>query len=173
MTVGYTSYKATATQAGITMLAGSATFQTLVGAASATLAKAKIVEEWGGTPVLAGGQGKAVASDLSAFTATPPFAILRNAELITERIGVGIIAYRGTISLLLLQARRLTGETAPETLRRAANIADAIRAEIQAQFGTSGCFAEGACSIHGPGLPDETGADADAIEAIITIDFEG
>lgn len=173
MPVTATSYKALATQAGITMLAGSATFRTLVGAATATLAKAKIVEEWGGTPALAGGQAKAYASDLSAFTPAPPYAIARCIELITAREGVGIIRYRGSIGLLILQARRVSTETPPESLRRATNVADAIRDEIQAQFAAAGCFAEGVAGINGPTLPDESSADGDGIASEITIDFEG
>lgn len=173
MTVSYTSYKASATLAAITMLSASSTFQTLVGAANATAAKAKIIEEWGGTPKLAGGQGKAIACDNSAFTATPPYAILRVPEIQTELIGVGFYRFRGEVELVLLQARKLTSETPPESMRRSTNIADAIRDEILAQFGSSGAFAEGTCSIIGPGLPDDAGADADALLAHLTITFEG
>jgi hypothetical protein len=173
VTVAYTSYKASATFAAITMVAGSATFQTLVAAASATLAKAKIVEEWGGTPKLAGGEGKAIACDNSGFTATPPYAIVRVPEIRTELVGVGFYRFYGEVEILLLQARKLTGETPPESMRRAANIADAIRAEINAQFGATSCFATGSCSIIGPGLPDDAGADADALQAHLTITFEG
>ncbi|MES2340003.1 MAG: hypothetical protein V4537_18065 [Pseudomonadota bacterium] len=173
MTVAYTSYKASATFAALTMLSGSATFRTLVGAATPTLALAKIVEEWGGTPKLAGGEGKAIASDNSAFTATPPYAIVRVPEIQTELIGVGFYRYHGEVDILVFQARKLTGETPPESMRRATNIADAIRDEITAQFGATSCFATGSCSIIGPGLPDDAGADADALQAHLTITFEG
>ncbi len=173
MTVAYTSYKASATFAALTMLSGSTTFRTLVGAASPTLALAKIVEEWGGTPKLAGGQGKAIAADNSAFTATPPYGIVRVPEIQTELIGVGFYRYHGEVEILLFQARKLTSETPPESMRRASNIADAIRDEINAQFGATSCFATGSCSIIGPGLPDDAGADADSIQAHLTITFEG
>jgi hypothetical protein len=159
--------------AAITMLAGSATFRTLVGAATPTLALAKIVEEWGGTPKLAGGQGKAIACDNSAFTATPPYAIVRVPEIQTELIGVGFYRYHGEVGILIFQARKLTGETPPESMRRAANIADGDPRRDPAQFGATGCFATASCSIIGPGLPDDAGADADALQAHLTITFEG
>jgi hypothetical protein len=173
MTVAYSGYRGSALQAGITMLAACASFRTLVGAATPTLAKAKIVEEWGGTPALAGGQGKAYACDGSSFTATPPFAHLHVPPIDRELDGVGVYRYRGKCVISLIQARLLTGETPPEQLRRASNVAEAILGELAAQFGSSGCFATGTVNLDGPGLPDETGADRDAIEAVLTIDFEG
>lgn len=173
MTVAYTSYKASATLAAITMVAGSSTFRTLVSAATPTLALAKIVEEWGGTPKLAGGKDKAIASDNSAFTSSPPFAIVRLPSLDVERIGVAVYRYHGVVDVVLIMPRFATGETPPESLRRATNTADGIRADILAQFGTTGCFAVGTCEIVGPGLADETGADHDALQALLTITFEG
>ncbi len=173
MTVSYSGYRGSALQAGITMLSTCAAFQTLTTTASPTLAKAKIIEEWGGTPALAGGQGKAYACDGSSFTATPPFAHLHVPPIEVERDGVGVYRYRGQCIISLIQARKLTGETPPESLRRASNVAESIRDQLTAQFGGTGCFAEGRVSLEGPGLPDETGADRDAIEAVLTIDFEG
>ncbi len=173
MTVSYTSYKASATLAAITMVAGSATFRTLVSAATPTLALAKIVEEWGGTPKLAGGREKAIASDNSAFTATPPYAIVHLPSLDVERIGIAVYRYHGSVDVVLIMPRRVSTETPPESMRRATNTADAIRDEILAQFGTTGCFAVGTCEIIGPGLADETGADSDALQALLTISFEG
>jgi hypothetical protein len=58
-------------------------------------------------------------------------------------------------------------------MRRATNVADAIRDDILAQFGTTGCFAEGTCEIVGPGLPDDVGADAATLHSLLTISFEG
>jgi hypothetical protein len=58
-------------------------------------------------------------------------------------------------------------------MRRAANIADAIRDEILRSSAPPTASPRASCSIAGPGLPDETGADADALQAHLTITFEG
>lgn len=173
MTVTYDSYLAKVVEYAITMLAGSATFRTLVAAASPTAAKSWIVESWGGDPATAGLAGKAKAVDGTAFVAVPPFAHVHSPGMDPASAGIGVFTYTGEVFIGLLQARKLTGETPAEQFRRARNIGDAIRAEIQAQFGGTGVLAQGVVTIDGPEMPDATSADGDALLVNLVISWEG
>lgn len=172
MPVTYDSYLAKVVEAGITMLAASATFRTLVGAADSAAAKTRIVESWGGAPAQAGGAAKAKAVDGTSFTAAPPFGHVHSPGMQQELAGVGFYIYRGDVMIGLVQVRKLTGETPAEQFRRARNIADGVRADLTAMFGTTGCFAQGTIDIDGPELPDETGADGDALVATLILSWE-
>jgi hypothetical protein len=135
MVVTADSYEAKAVDLAITMLANSTTFQTLVGAANATAAKAKIIESWGGNPGRTGGKGKATATDGTQFTINPPFAVVHQSEIDTELGGVASIDYSGSIGIELHLARVTATDSPPETFRRGRNTLGFIRAELLALFG--------------------------------------
>lgn len=173
MPVTYDSYLAKVVEYAITMLAASATFRTLVAAADSAAAKTRIIESWGGAPTQAGGVAKAKAVDGTSFTTTPPFAHVHATGMDPTSAGIGVYTYRGDVLIGLVQARKLTGETPAEQFRRARNIADAVRADLMAMFGTANCFAQGTIVIDGPELPDETSADGDALVATLILSWEG
>lgn len=78
----YTSYEAQAIQAAITMLSGSSTFRTLVGAADAAAALASIIEHDGGSPLDNGADGIAKSCNGTSITlASASFALLVQGEI--------------------------------------------------------------------------------------------
>lgn len=166
-----TSYEALVVANAITMLATSATFQALVGVATAALARGRIIESWGGNPGRTGGRTQATASNGEAFTLAAPFAIVHQAEMTPELAGVASFDYSGTVTIRLHLVRQSAGETAPDTFVRGRNVMGAIRAEVEALFGSSGCLASGTVRSEGPFLPDETGAEGDDLTAELFIDW--
>lgn len=173
MPVSYDSYEAKAVERVIAMLADSATFRTLVAAATAAAAKQRIVESWGGEPRDAAGDERAVACDGTAFAAVPPFAHVHCAELTPTLEGIGVYSYAGTVMIGLAMPRRAALETPGEAMRRGRNVLGAIRLELTTMLGGSTYLATATISTQGPEVPDDTGADRDAIFGTITIDFEG
>jgi hypothetical protein len=173
-----TSYLALARSYGITMLARSATWQSIIvsalgGVASEALGLSRIIEVYGGSPPKAGGANKARATDGSSFTMTSPYALAILPAVPRQLGGVGSYDYSGTVLLQLSLLGIQTGELTPDFVRRVANQADAICDEINALFGASGCLGSGAASSELLPLPDETGASRAEAWADITIDFDG
>lgn len=172
MPVSPTSYSALATQCGVAMLAASTTFQTLVGAANSTAALSWIIESFGGNPRANNAQDKATATDGTLFATTSPHGIVHLRTFNRTLAGVGYWNSEGTTEIAIYQARFLTGEKPPEQLRRARNVLDGIRADIDALFGTqSTYYATGNTSEEGPGFPDDTGADAGLSLGVLLINW--
>lgn len=166
-----TSYEAKAVANGIAMLSRSATFQTLVGLATPTLALGRIIESWGGNPARTSSRAQATATNGENFTLAAPFAIVHQSEMTTELAGVASYDYTGTISIRLHLARQSGSEAAPDTFVRGRNVLGNIRAELEALFGSDGCLANGAIRSEGPFLPEETGAEGDDLTAELFIDW--
>ena len=172
MPVTADSYEAKVVEFAITMLAGSATFRALVGAATPALAKAFIIESWGGNPPNTGGRGKFTATENSQKTFAPPFALVHASEMDTELAGTTSYDYSGTVAIEIHMPRQTGSDTPPETFRRGRNTMGAIRDEIAAQFGATNCLATGSTSSAGPTLPDQTAADGNALIGDITINWQ-
>lgn len=176
MTEPYTSYDAIAMSNAITMLAGSATFRTLLGAtlgASAITAKARIIESWGGNPPQAGAARSAKATDGTSFALVPPFAHIHVPSIPSDRIAVATYEYRFDVRIVVLMPRLVGSETPAETFRRGRNVLGGIRADIEDQFGDTGCFAVGSVNTEGPELPHEASADGDSLVGSIIVSVEG
>lgn len=157
MTVTYDSYEAAVVGYAIEMLAGSATFRTLVGAATPTLAKARIIEFDGGDPYVVG-QANAKAADGSTFTIAPPWAQVASTEFISDdTTALGWIRRSGQVEIAVTMPT-VAGDTPAERVRRSLNILGGIRADIEAQFGTAGKLALGYVTTTALPLPDDTGA---------------
>lgn len=172
MTTTSTSYEAQALDLGVAHLINSASFQALLGVTSAAAARRRVIETDGGIPAdhnPADGDPQATAGDDSVFTLEPPFAIAAEATDPPEEAGTGVYTRRGKVVLTLALPRRLPGETAPQAQRRGRNVLGGIRADCEAQFGAAGRLATGTAAAEGPFLPDEIGAERDALFGIITL----
>jgi hypothetical protein len=168
----YTSFEAQAIQAAITMLSGSATFRTLVGAADAAAALASIIEHDGGSPLDNGADGIAKSCNGTAITlATAPFAILVQGEIDADADqAYGWQRLSGKIDVWI-HVPTITGLAIQERTRRAWNLSGAIREEMRAQIGSTGCLALCAITAGTMPLPDDVGAEAGGIAAHLTIDW--
>jgi hypothetical protein len=178
MTVTPSSYEAYSVKYAIDMLAASSTFQTLVGAtvgnaaAKIAAAKAFIVESYGGNTNEAGGSAKAYATDGAALTLSAPYAHVNSVRMDANYIGVGTYEYSGDIEIILVIARTVSGEKAPEIFRRARNVGGGIRSDLEALFGTAGYLARGEVEFEGPMIRDDTGAESGDVLVHLTIKWE-
>jgi len=168
MTVPYTSYEAAVIGYAIAMVAGSAAFRTLVGAADTTAALGFIVEFDGGDPAEAG-DGQAIAANGVAFDMTPPFAQVASMQYPTDdEQAIGWIKREGAV-LVAIVIPPTAGHTAPERTRNALNVLGTIRDDIDAQFGTAGKLARGRAELELQPLPDGAGASRGTTSGVITI----
>lgn len=174
MTTGYTSYESLALKYAINMLAASATFQTLVGAANATAAGAFIVESDGGEPleILNAQTALAYNGDQLDLMA-PPFAIVSSDTMDSQQAGVGVYDRSGSIRVMLFCARQIDGDNPDGVMRAARNAMGAIRSDLEALQGTAATYLATIESIdtEGPFKPDSTGPDAHVIPCILTINW--
>jgi hypothetical protein len=137
MTVPYTSYEAKIVDALANLIAGSATFRTLVGAATPTIARGSIIELDGGmsegTPRACAGTGALINLATAAG-----WAHLAPEPTDLDPLAVGWLCWSkgGTVAVHLWM-RATTGDTPPERRRRALNTLGLIRAEIEAQLGAA------------------------------------
>lgn len=166
--VPYTSYEAAVIGYAIAMVAGSAAFRTLVGAADAMAALGFIVEFDGGDQAEAG-EGQAIAANGVAFDMTPPYAQVASMSFPTDdEQAFGWTKREGAV-LVAIVIPPTTGHTAPERTRNALNVLGTIRNEIEAQFGQSGKLARGRAELEIKPLPDSSGASRGTTSGIITI----
>ena len=167
-----TSYEASTIDLAIEMLAQSATFRTLVGAASAALARGYIVNGWGGDPVTAGGKGKTTMADGSVITRPNKYAIVAPAPDTFRRVQIGLRewSHSGQIRIVV-QDELLPSESAEAVTVRGRNTMGEIATELEAQFGTAGRLLGGDLSPSGPSLPDMTGSKRGTYDFMITIDW--
>lgn len=169
--VTYQSYEAAALGFGIAMLAGSATFQTLVGATDALTALSKIIEHDGGTPSSqAGVAGKAKACDGTSFTlAGASWAQVAQTTVPGDStVATGWTKRSGEIRIALV-IKPTASHTPPERTRNAANITGLVRDEIEAQLGQPGKLALADVSYELMPLPDATGSMAGYTSGLVTI----
>jgi hypothetical protein len=172
MPTTYDSYESKVIEYALAMLINSAQFRLMVGAATPTDAKSFVVESWGGDPGRTTGKNKFIASDNAQKNAVPPYALITENNIDPQLNGISSIDYNGQVVIQLVMPRKLTGETPPESMRRARNVLGIIRDEIQAQFGTTGRLATGAAISAGPFIPEDSGADGDALLAEILINWQ-
>ena len=157
MTVTYDSYEAAVVGYSIDMLCGSATWRTIVAAATPALAKARVIEFDGGDPYEVG-QNQAKAADGSTFTVAPPYAqVATTAFDADDTTALGWVKRSGQVEIAITFAP-VAGDTPAERVRRTLNLLGQIRAEIEAQFGTAGKLALGYVTTQLMPLPDDTGA---------------
>jgi hypothetical protein len=173
MPVTADSYEAKAIELAATMLAASASFRAAVGAASASAAKAFIVETTSGLEVDSKtGIGTAMdGSDLDL--AVPPYAIIGlDPGLDVEAGGVGYVDYMTVIVVRLVLKRVGTGQNPAEGSRDAWNLAGKVRAEMQAQVGGANAFADAEVATAGLAM-DEENVHRDHSVAQLTITSRG
>jgi hypothetical protein len=167
-----TSYAAWTVQYAIAMLAASATFQTLVGAANETEALAFIVNGWGGDPQTAGGQGKTTMADGTVKDRPTSYGLVSPEDPVVRRTGIAFrsSSYSGRIQVFIVAAVQ-ANETAESVTVRGRNLLDAIAADIDAQFGSVGKLLAGDLEVSGPSLPDAVGSKRATFDGQITIDW--
>jgi len=175
MTVTADSYEAAAIELAIAMLAGSATFRSLVGAATAADAQAFVVETHSGTPGQnAGRLGNGLAMNgASIDLSKPTYAIIGlDPGLDTQVGGVGFYDYEFSLGIRLVLPRSAADLTPAESTRQAWNRTGLIRAEMQAQVGGASALAD--AEIASAGLfMDEEGIHASHIITQLTITARG
>ena len=168
MSVPYSSYEAAVVGHAIAMVAGSAAFRTLVGAADATAALGFIIEYDGGDPAEAGDR-QAIAANGVPFDQAPPFAQVASMQFPTDdEQAFGWIKREGAV-LVAIVIPPTPGHTAPERTRNALNVLGTIRDELDAQFGQAGKLARGRAELELQPLPDGAGASRGTTSGIITI----
>ncbi len=150
MTVSPTSYEALVIDYAAAMLAGSATFQTLVSAGSASAARAYIVETENGT------------------AKAKPYALVHAEAFKSEFIAQGVYGRSGEI-ICIIHVANTANDTAPEIHRRLRNTGGAIRAEMLALQGGSGYLSHVTIDVDGPVRRDDTGADNSTAQILLTI----
>lgn len=177
MTVAAESYEAKALELAIAMLCGSATFRTLVDAASSDAAKARVIETYGGAPSQnAGRLGKGIATDGTAVDLdVDQYAVvglIPDSGLSTDAGGVGYYDYEFTIGIRLVMNRSIDTLTAAESARNAWNVTGKISAEMLALVGGANALAD--CEIQSTGpFMDEDGVHRDRIISELTITARG
>jgi hypothetical protein len=129
MPIAATSYEAQVSAAMLNMLAASATFQTLTGAASAAAARAFLIEDDGGQIT----QGK--ACDGTALNAGVTYFVVRTGPLRRVDRAFNTYGAEGEVGILGVLAR-IGNESDTDALRRARNAQGGIRADLEAMFGT-------------------------------------
>lgn len=150
-----TSYEALVVAYAIEQLAACATFQTLTGTASAAAAKARIVDGWGGWPADNAGRDKATNALGDVIALEAPFAEAHSTAFDRQQVALAEYGHRGEVTILVVAAAG-ADELPPDVMRRGRNLAGAIAAEFQAQFGTVGRLLAGDVRVEGPSAPDET-----------------
>lgn len=131
--VAPTSYLALFVAALVQQLADVTAFQTLVGAANATAAKGSIIKDAGGDPA----DGATAVDGSSINCGTESFAIIRRGD--ATRVDRGALLSWGweipfEIDLII---RPTPSDSEPSDFTRAENHADAVRAGMEALFGSS------------------------------------
>lgn len=172
MTVAAESYEAKALENVITMLAKSATFQALVGAANETEAKASIIETHGGNLGEANTAKAVDGSDIDLVVDN--FAAVGFETGLDVSAGaVGYSDYDFAIGVRIVRNRVMPGKTPAEVTRTAWNDTGKIRAEMQANVGADGCLADADISSAGLFMDEEEGVNRDRIITQLTATARG
>lgn len=175
MTVAAESYEAKALELAINMLCASASFQALVGAASAAAARAFVVETTSGAPADTNGKlGKGFATTGAELDlAVPPYAIVGlEPGVARTRGGVGYFDYDFSVVIRLVFVRRISGDAPPDSGRRAWNVTGQITDQINAQVGGADALADAEAKSEGIFM-DEEGVHRDHVITQITITAQG
>lgn len=174
MAVTHDSYEAAVLGYAIAMLAGSATFRTLVGAATDAAAKAFIIEVDGGEELEAG-VGKAIACDGSTLTfansdgkITKAYAQVASLVFPAEQVAVGWERREGEVAIAIVMPAT-SGDKPHERTVRALNVLGAIRSELRSQLGAAGKLAAGSVDCALRPIPESTGALRGCQQGILTI----
>jgi hypothetical protein len=150
VTVTYDSYEAKVLECVALMVAGSSTFQTLVGAISAAAARAYVVETE---------KGSAMAK---------PYALVHSEEYRQEKLAHGVYGHSGE-ALVIVHTTNTSGDTDPEIHRRLRNTAGAIKTEMLALMGQPTYLSNCTIDVEGPARRDETGADRGTAQIILNV----
>ena len=169
--VAPTSYEANTVDLAIEMLAQSATFRTLTGAANAAAARGFIVNGHGGDPQQNGAQGKTTMADGTQVTRPANYAIVSSEDFQRERIAFVEYAHSGVIQVIVI-ATTTGGDTPADIMVRGRNVMGAIAAEIETQFGQSGRLLAGHVETHGPSLPETTGSGRGTYDFLIDLHWQ-
>lgn len=138
MAVSASSYEAKASSAAVDLLAGSSTFQALVGAINATAAKAFIVEDYSGSAD-AGSGDTFLAVDGTAVDYTATWAYVRLLGTETEQRAFQTRGRSGSV-LFFLNLPVDATDTPAEQFRRARNAQGDIRADMETAIGGASTF---------------------------------
>lgn len=173
MSVPYTSYEAQVIQAIITMVATSATFQTLTSTVTPAAAKAYIIELDGGDEdEVTGGTGRSTACDnstLNRLTAACWAHVCERPPELNPESHAWLTWSRSGEITVRIWSRRTTSDTPPERRRRMMNIIGSIRADLEALFTAAGCLPAGQITSRLEALPDDTGYARDLDSGLLTI----
>lgn len=150
MPVTSDSYEAKVIDYVAAMVAASATFQTLTGAANAAAARAFVIETE---------KGSAQAK---------PYALVHSEQFADERLAHGVYGHRGEV-IVVIHTTNTGSDSAPEVHRRLRNTAGSIKAEMLALVGTTGYLSNCTIDVDGPVRKDETGADAGTAQILLTL----
>ena len=176
MTVTASSYEAVALGNAVRMLSACASFQAMVGAASAAAALGSIIESVGGNPgENAGKKGMAIAVDGAEIDlGSSPHAIVGLVPGLSSSGGsIGYYDRDFTIRISLIQLRRLSDTELPSDMsRRAWNNTGLIRDQLEAQKGSAGALADFEANSDGLFM-DEEGVGRNSIITEITITARG
>jgi hypothetical protein len=159
MTVTSTSRTAKVSEALVQQLADCAAFQTLVGAANATLAKSYIIEDASGDPA----SGGLSTNNVAVNCATATIAVVRLTESrMVDRSALLTYGWEDEAEIDLV-IRNTPNDTAPEAYRRARNSSGDIVDQFQALFSASAArICWGLVSLSSPMQSDEIRALAGA-----------
>lgn len=131
MPVTSTSYEAQVSAALVAMLAGSATFRALVGAADSTAARAFIVEDFGGEELR--------AVDGSTINTAGSWATVRLLKTRRVERALYTFGHEGD-ALVAIHCAAVANDTPAEAMRRARNAQGTIAADMTALLGTVGAL---------------------------------
>jgi len=152
MPVTATSYASKVSDAVVRMLAASTTFQTWVSAASAALAKNKIIEDD------SGGAVSKYASDGTTADLTGNWAVVRVGDVKSTDRAWLLFGKEGEAAITLVE-KLTANDLPPEIIRRARNNADLIRADFEALFSTAADFIPAGILTTSPThVADDTGS---------------
>lgn len=160
MPVAPISYEAQVSAALVAMIAASASWQAACGVATATLARACIIEDDAGL------RRASLNVDGTALDTARIWAAVRVGTAKTTLRAWQTYGRSGEAQILIV-APKIPGDTPADAERRARNLAGAIRDDINAQWGQvvggTPTPAAGDCDVAAPVLADDTGPLAGSI----------
>jgi hypothetical protein len=182
MPVTADSYEAKVMERATFMLCSCASFRAALAAVlgvtvpDATAAKAYVIESWGGDGKRHLNVPKVTFADGVERALPRMYAIIDLGEdgVLTEEAGIASDDYSWRIVITIWVPRLLTGETAPDAIRRARNLQGNVRTDYRAQFGATNCLARmRSCAAAAVLPPPAEGADADKIQIPLEFDCYG
>ena len=166
--VAAAGYLAKVSEAIVQMLADSATFQTLVGAANAAAAKTRIVEDDAGRSDDEGGVSTAVDGSTFNPATTNWGVVMLGDENPREERALRTTGRSGSFSIMLIIRPSDPTDDPASAKRRARNTASAVADGVQALFGASTSrICGGSCVVSSCSKADAIRSLAGAYVAIL------